>query len=216
MRIFAVAFSILILGGVTVQAQLRRAPFSMDRIPLGLPLSEFRNLAFVNELARAQLEVICSDAPSAGRLITLRASSYDRPGALRCGIFQQSPDADPVPAKIKLFGQEVVSGFVFHKPPRGDDPRLTIATAVLPNDQFETVLALFQKIYGQPSDYELSAAGSLYGTGASNATYRWTNGVSTIRLDSLSLEFDKMSVLFAYDDILDRLPSSQPGEPVNR
>jgi hypothetical protein len=85
---------ILLSGLPQAAAQPWREPFVMDRIRLGQSLAEFRRLTFVDERVRQELEVICSDAPSAARLGGLRLTSSDRPGALRCGLFERRADAD--------------------------------------------------------------------------------------------------------------------------
>jgi hypothetical protein len=198
---------LLLSADCAAQAQGARRPFVMYGIQLGLSLAEFRQLRFLDDSERQRLEVLCSGDQSP---VGLRLSVPDRSEAVRCGIFERGTDPNRLPPLIDFFGYPAHSSFVFFRRPRDNDPILTLASFTISTAHFEEILAIFQKVYGPPSDYELSAAESLFGIRSINATYRWNNSVSSIRLDSLALELDKMSVGFAYDDVLHEINPIDP------
>lgn len=200
LRLFVLLFLPLLL-----EAQARPAPrpYALQDIQLGAPLSELRQLRFVEETARAKLRLLCSnDADSAGIDLLHPLATALQPDEVRCALFERDKSkTPPAPGKIEIFGEEVSPLLVFYPPDEGGgEPRLTEITVRFDNDRFQQIVAFMRRAYGAPANYEMTAMQTYFGDMVI-ASYYWDNGVSKIEADSLTLDLDKMSVVFKFTEL---------------
>jgi len=194
------------------QEERERGPYRIDALPLGTTVSAFRRLDFLPETARRGRTAICSDEPAGAVLPAIRPNSADRPGAVRCGVFGPRGEGDqPPPVVLEFFGEPFLPAFVFYRAKDDAEPRLAVLSLSTRNERFPVVLDLLRRSYGLPINYEMSRWSSVNGLPVTNATYHWSNGVSSIRLDMLSFELDRLSINFLYDALWDALVARGAG-----
>jgi hypothetical protein len=134
-------------------------------------------------------------------------ANVDAAGAIRCAVVKVDSAAEQryAPALIEFFGERADAGFIFYQ--RQDDPdlRLTQIILFLDNKVFQTVLNLFRRAYGPPTDFDITALTTLFGARLANSSYTWDNKVSSIRMDTFSVTIERMSVMFAHNELFGEL-----------
>jgi hypothetical protein len=193
---------LLLLATVPAAAQQQPRAYSLRDIRLGTSISELRQLTFVDEEDRPGLRLICSNEPDASRLERLRLTMTDRPGAVRCAVFEKADTDDPRPWTLDYLGGQTQPTMILYRRELDRELRVAQIVGTMPNNRFQQIIALMQKAYGSPSGYEMSGMGTMLGSDMLNATYHWNNGISSIRADLLSVELDKMTLVFTHEDIM--------------
>lgn len=200
LRLFVLLFLPLLL-----EAQARPAPrpYALQDMQLGAPLSELRQLRFVEETVRGKLRLLCSsDADSVGIDLLHPLATTLQPDEVRCALFERDKSkTPPVPGKIEIFGEAVAPLLVFYPPEDGGgEPRLTEIIVRFDNDRFQQIVAFMRRAYGAANNYEMTTMQTYFGDMVI-ASYYWNNDVSTIEADSLTLDLDKMSVTFKFTEL---------------
>jgi len=195
---------LLLLLPLLLEAQARPAPhpYALQDIQLGAPLSELRQLRFAEETVRRKLRLLCSsDADSVGIDLLHPLATTLRPEEVRCALFERDKSkTSPVPGKIEIFGEEVSPLLVFYPPESGGEVRLAEITVRFDNDRFQQIVAFMKRAYGAPANYTMTGMQTYFGDMVI-ASYYWDNDISTIEADSLTLDLDKMSVVFKFTEL---------------
>jgi len=196
--VFLAIFSTVARG----EAQQPARPYALHDIRLGEPLSEMRQLRFLDDTARRRLRLICSTDPdSAGIDLLHPLATVLRPDEVRCALYERKhTEFLPRSGKMQIFGEEVEPFLLFYPEKPGGAPHLGQIIARLGNQRFQQIITLMRRAYGPTSDYQMSSFRTVYGN-MLNATYIWRNGVSSIEATYRSLQLDKMSIILTLNSL---------------
>ena len=182
-------------------AQQTTRPYAMHEIRLGTTLTQLRQLRFLNDEEQDRLRLICSIDPEGAHIELLDTVRLGRPGAVRCALFERGEGKDIRPGKIRIFGEAIQPTLMLYKKQHDTDYRLAQIGATLHGDRFTQVVTLMRQTYGAPTNYEMTNIETSEGD-IGNASWSWSNGVSSIRANLLALDLDHMSVTFTYDALM--------------
>ena len=210
MKAAAVVLALLLLAPFGAAAQGQRTtsrPYALHEIRLGMPLSEFRELERWHDLQAEQKELVCSGDEHPAATIVRPTPDVNAAGAIRCAVVKVESAAEQrySPAIVEFFGERADVGFIFYQRPEDTDLRLTQINLFFDNKVFQTILNLFRRAYGPPSDFDISALTTLFGATLANSSYSWDNRVSSIRMDTFSVTIERMSVMFAHNELFGEL-----------
>jgi hypothetical protein len=194
--------SLLLQHPLSAQQTVR--PYAMHDIRLGTPLTQLRQLRFLNDEEQDKLRLVCSTDPEGAHAIVLDTIRIGRPGAVRCALFERGADSSLKPGKIQIFGEATQPTLILYKGENDRDFRLAQIGATLQGDRFTQVVTLMRQTYGAPTNYEMTNIETSEGD-VGNASWLWTNGVSSIRAELLGLDLDHMSVTFSYDALMNEI-----------
>jgi hypothetical protein len=175
------------------------APYSVHDIRLGTTLASFRELERWRDLPSGA-RLACSDEKSEAGETVRPSADMQAAGAIRCAAVAFLKDRF-VEQPLEFFGQSGNAGFVFYKREKEPDYRLAQVNLAFDNKYFNTVLNTFRRAYGQPTNFDVNSVTTLFGASLSNATYEWSNSVSTIRMDTFAVTIERMSVMFAHNEL---------------
>ena len=211
MKATAVALALLLIAP-SAWAQGQRStqqqrPYALHEIRLGISLDEFRSLERWQEARSEGTELICSDDVHPAALVVRAAPDVNVTGAIRCALVKLESAAEQryVPASIEFFGERGDAGFIFYQRGEDADPRLTQINLSFDNKVFQTILSLFRRAYGTPTDFDINAITTLFGATLANSSYTWDNRVSSIRMDTFSVSIERMSVMYAHNELFSEL-----------
>ncbi len=149
---------------------------------------------------RALARIECSNDPTAAGLDALRlTSAMVEADVIKCGYFIPGPEYGKqglVAAPMEYFGEQVTPLFLFYRLPGTAEHALAQITFALGNSRGDQLIALFYRAFGNAPSLEVSAVPTSFGPDLADITYVWTNGVSTLHLDTLTVVLNQMSVVF--------------------
>ena len=211
MRAAAVALALL-LTAPPASAQGQRStqqqrPYALHEIRLGTSLADFRALERWQDVRAEGKELVCSDDDHPAALVVRATPDVNATGAMRCALVRLESAAEQryVPASIEFFGERGDAGFIFYQRGEDADFRLTQINLSFDNKVFQTILGLFRRAYGVPTDFDINAITTLFGATLANSSYTWDNRVSSIRMDTFGVNIERMSVMFAHNELFAEL-----------
>ena len=175
------------------------APYAVHDIRLGTTLAAFKEMERWADL-RDPARLVCSDEKSEAGEKVRPGADMQAAGAVRCAVVALAKD-EFVEQPLEFFGQSATIGFVFYRRDKDPDFRLAQVNLAFDNKYFNTVLNTFRRAYGQPTNFDVNSVTTLFGASLSNATYEWSNAVSTIRMDTFAVTIERMSVMFAHNEL---------------
>jgi hypothetical protein len=193
--------------GVGHAQQRAPRPYAVHEFRLGITLAEFRKIPRLTEPPNKDVEqtLVCStDGKVPGVDKVQPSPDLKEAGAMKCGLFAAKPGDEPVIGSLELFGERVECEFLFYRAKNDTEYRLAQITLGFSNRGFQNIINIFRRTYGQPSGFDVDGMRVL-GSDLPNATYRWDNIVSSIRLDMFSVSLDRMSVIFIHNGLWDEL-----------
>jgi len=201
-RSACIFFLLLLPLLLEAQAGPTPRPYALQEIQLGAPLSEVRRLRFVEEGARNKLRLLCSnDAESAGIDLLHPLATALRQDEIRCALFEgETPRATPTQGTMQIFGESVRPLLLFYPPDDGGEAHLAEIIVRFDSGRFQQIVAFMRRAYGPPDNYQMTGMQSVFGEMV-DATYYWNNDVSSIEADSITLDLDKMSVVFKLTEL---------------
>ena len=210
MKAAAAALALLLLASLGAVAQGQRAvsrPYALHEIRLGMPLSEFRELERWHEAQAQQKALVCSGDEHPGAATVRPTPDVIAAGAIRCAVvkLESAGEQQFAPAVSEFFGERGDAGFIFYQRSDDADFRLTQINLFFDNKVFQTILNLFRRAYGPPTDFDITALTTLFGATLANSSYSWDNRVSSIRMDTFSVTIERMSVMFAHNELFGEL-----------
>jgi hypothetical protein len=181
----------------SVSAAVPTGTYSLRDIQLGISLNEFRQMQHPDVTIRGQARVACSNDPTAAGLDALRlTSTMLQAEIVKCGFFLPAAKGDQrVAAPMEFFGEQVTPLFMFYHLPGEEDYALAQITFAMASDRGDQLIGLFYRTYGNATSLEVTAVPTSFGRDLADVTYIWNNGVSALRLDTLTLVFNQMSVV---------------------
>jgi hypothetical protein len=209
-KALAVALAVLLLAPLGAAAQGQRTasrPYALHEIRLGMTLSEFRELERWHDAQAEQKELVCSGDEHPAVVVIRPTPDVNAAGAIRCAVVKVESAAEQrySPALVEFFGERGDVGFIFYQRSEDTELRLTQINLFFDNKVFQTILNLFRRAYGPPSDFDISALTTLFGATLANSSYSWDNRVSSIRMDTFSVTIERMSVMFAHNELFGEL-----------
>jgi hypothetical protein len=183
------------------RAQQAKRPFAFHDMRLGTPLSELRELRFLDEEERDKVRLICSSEAESWRIEQLHPTNAGSPDAIRCALFQKGNGTSPKPARIEAYGAEMDPMLVLYRGKRDHEVRLAQILVTLANDRYQEIVSLLEKSYGPANDYQVSVMATPMGS-TLNAIYYWTNGVSSIQVEQITQDVHRMVLIYTYDALI--------------
>ncbi len=179
-------------------AQQTARPYALRDMRVGTPLADLRQLNFLDGEQRKKIRLLCSNDPEAEGLDVLHPFATGRPGTIRCALFERGNERVPKLAKFEVFAEKIEPILLCWRGKRDREIRLMQIVALFSNARFTQIIELMQRTYGPPSNYQLTTYETVFGP-MTNGSYFWSNGVSSIQADYLTLDVERMSVVLSYD-----------------
>jgi hypothetical protein len=204
--VMAVAVALAIGTAPAAAAPARVRPYALLDIPVGITLEQLQQRGHPDAARLPDVRLICSGDPDALGLVSLDLSDLlQKIGALRCGFFVPGPaNQQGAPfraASFQVFNEESDPVFLFFRPNEVDEYRLAQISLAMPNARYREIVALFNRAYGSPVNFDVIGVPTAYGGDFPNIRYNWDNGVSSINLSLYSMVLNTMSVLFVDNDL---------------
>jgi hypothetical protein len=184
------------LAGPATAAQ----PYALRAIPVGITLEQFRALPYPDHRQHAGVAAVCSSDPTAAGLDALRLTPIlVEADVVKCGYFQAGfggATAPRVAAPLQFLGEEVTPLFLFYRQRGAPSYRLAQITFAMSNRRSDALIVMFHRAFGNAPELQVSTVQTGFGPQLANITYTWNNGVSTVRLDTITVVLNQMSVVF--------------------